>query len=113
MEAYSNYTKSGGEVGLAKKSKKAFDPIERENQLIAAAYDLAEQQMKDGTAAAGVIVHFLKLATKREQLENEKLETLNRLNEAKYNSIEFERQSQDLAEKALNAIRSYSPTKDE
>ena len=45
----------------------------RENELIALAVDLAEEQLRAGTASSQVITHFLKLATEKEKLEREKL----------------------------------------
>lgn len=42
-------------------ARPAFSPEARENQLIAMAYDLAEQHLRDGTATSQEITHFLKL----------------------------------------------------
>lgn len=61
---YSNYS-SGVPVD---------SPEARENELIAAAVDLAEKQLRDGTASPSVITHYLKLASSRERLQREKLE---------------------------------------
>ena len=36
----------------------ALSPEARENQLISLAVDLAEQQLRDGTASSQVITHF-------------------------------------------------------
>ena len=41
-----------------KKLRPALSPEARENQMIALAVDLAEQQLIDGTASAQVITHF-------------------------------------------------------
>ena len=49
----------------------------RENQLISLASDLAEKQIREGTASAMVITHFLKLGTTRERLEKQRLEREN------------------------------------
>ena len=38
----------------------AKDPDIREMQMISAAIDLAEKQIKDGTASATVLTHYLK-----------------------------------------------------
>ena len=58
----------------AKKNRVATSPEARENQLISLAVDLAEQQLRDGTASSQVISHFLKLASTKERLEREILE---------------------------------------
>lgn len=80
----------------------------RENQLINLAIDLAERQLKDGSATSQVITHFLKLATVREQLENEKLRTELRVSEAKIKQMESQTSSEELFEKAINALKSYN-----
>lgn len=41
-------------------------PEARENQLVSLAYDLAEQQLREGSASAMVITHLLKLRTTEE-----------------------------------------------
>ena len=46
-----------------RKSRKAMDPDAREQQMIALAVDLAEKQLREGTASSQVITHFLKLGT--------------------------------------------------
>ena len=56
------------------KFKPALTPEARENQLIFLATDLAEQQLRNGTASTQVIAHYLRLGTERERLERAKLE---------------------------------------
>lgn len=80
----------------------------RENQLINLAVDLAERQLKDGSATSQVITHFLKLATVREQLENDKLRSDLKLAEAKVQQIHSEEEKNELYLKALAAMKSYS-----
>lgn len=58
-------------------------PESRENQMVYLAVDLAEQQLRDGTASSQVITHFLKLGSTKEKLEKEKLEEENKLLKAK------------------------------
>ena len=55
-------------------SRPALTAEARENQLIALATDLAEQQLRAGTASSQVITHYLKLASSKERLEKEILE---------------------------------------
>ena len=56
-----------------KRGRPALTPEARENQLISLAIDLAEQQLRDGTASSQVITHYLKLGSTKEKLEREKL----------------------------------------
>ena len=58
----------------SRKGRPALTPEARENQMIALAVDLAEQQLLDGTATSQVITHYLKLGSTKERLEKEKLE---------------------------------------
>jgi hypothetical protein len=80
----------------------------RENQLITLASDLAERQLVEGTASSQVITHFLKLASTREQLEQERLQRENLLLSAKVDQIASARRIEELYEVALNAMRQYS-----
>ena len=80
----------------------------REDQLISLAVDLAERQMREGTATSQVITHYLKLGTTRELLEQERLRQENRLLEAKVESLESQARVEDLYKNALEAMRKYS-----
>lgn len=86
----------------------ATTPEGRENQLISMAVDLAEQRMRDGTATAQEIVHFLRLGSPREQLERDRLERENKLLDAKVESLVAAKGMEDLIQEALTAMRSYS-----
>lgn len=85
----------------------ATTPEGRERQLVALAYDLAENQIRDGSATAQVITHFLRLGTIQAKLELKKLEGENRLLEAKVESLASSAKTQELYEKALAAFTSY------
>lgn len=98
---------------MAKKRPPGKTVEERENQLINLATDLAEKQLRDGTASAQVISHFLKLGTARETLEREKLRRENILLEAKSEAIESSRKVEELYAEAIQAMRSYAGTSDE
>ena len=54
-----------GQNTLRRRSRTAFSPEARENQMIALAIDLAEKQLREGTAASSVITHYLKLGSKK------------------------------------------------
>lgn len=90
------------------KKRPALTPEARENQLIAYAVDLAEKQLREGTASSQVITHYLKLGSSKERLEREKLERENELLRAKAESLQSAQRSEEVYEKALQAMRSYS-----
>lgn len=80
----------------------------RENQVVSAAMDLAERQIKEGTASSQVITHFLKLGSTREQLEQERLQHENELTRVKIEAIESQKRVEELYKEALEAMRSYA-----
>ena len=90
------------------KRRPAITPEARENQMVSLAIDLAEKQLADGTAAAQVISHYLKLGSTREQLEQERLRRDNELLKAKVDAISSQKRIEELYEDALNAMRQYS-----
>ena len=91
----------------SKSMRPAITPEARENQLISLAVDLAEQQLRDGTASSQVITHFLKMGSEREKLERERLREENKKLRAQTESIESEKRSEALYEKAISAMRRY------
>ena len=105
--------KTTGSSTSTKKSRPAISPEARENQLISLAVDLAEQQLRDGTASSQVITHYLKLGTTRERLEKEKLEEENKFLKAKTENLQSQKRVEDLYTKALNAMRKYAGQCDE
>ena len=86
----------------------ALTPESRENQLIALSVDLAEKQLREGTASSQVLTHFLKLGSTKNQLELEKIRHENALLEAKTQSLQSAKRVEELYENALNAMRDYS-----
>ena len=77
-----------------KKSRHSLNPESREKEMISLAVNLAEQQLRDGTASSQVITHYLKMGGIREKLERERLEEENKLLRAKtkaYENAERER----------------------
>lgn len=93
---------------MADKQFPADYPEDRENQLIAAAINLAEKQLLEGTASPSVITHFLKLASGREILQREKLERENEVLRAKAEALESNKRTEELYANAIEAMRSYS-----
>jgi hypothetical protein len=87
----------------------ATTPEGRENQLVSLAVERAEQQLRDGTASAQVITHYLKLGSTREKLEQERLAAENELLRAKVEAMATADDREELYRNAINAMRSYSP----
>lgn len=100
-----------------KRTKKIYGPARtpqaRENQLIDMAYNLAQEKLQSGTASSQLITHFLKLATTREELENDRLRSELELTRAKIKRIESQSTGQELYAEALRAFRNYSGSNDE
>ena len=90
------------------KRRTAMTPEGREGQMVALAIDLAEQQLREGTASSQVITHFLKLGSERERLERERLEEENKLLRAKTEALEAQKESKIQYEKILKALRNYN-----
>lgn len=88
-------------------------PEERENQMIALAVDVAEEQLRNGTASAQVITHFLKLGSTKERIEKEILEKQKELIEAKTATLQSAKRVEELYENALKAMRSYQGVEDD
>lgn len=93
-----------------KKLRPALSPEARENQMIALAVDLAEQQLIDGTASSQVITHFLKLGTTKAELEKEKIRKETELLGAKIQMADSIEEQKKLAEDAIKAMRNYGGT---
>lgn len=91
-----------------KAQRPATTPEGRENQLISRAVDLAEKQLIEGTASAQVLTHFLKMASTREKLEQERLQRENLLLSAKVDQIASAKRVEELYETALKAMKTYA-----
>lgn len=86
-----------------------MSPEARENQVINAAMNLAEQQILEGTASSQVITYFLKLGSQRERekLEKEKLEAENTLLKAKTDALQSQSKMEELYNDAIKAFSQY------
>ena len=93
--------------GSQRKQRPASSPEARENQLVALAVDLAEQQLRNGTASSQVITHFLKMGSTREKLEKEIKIEEKKLLVAKTENLNSQKQTEELYKNALNAMRTY------
>lgn len=94
--------------GSSKMMRPALTPEAREGQLISLAVDLAEKQLREGTASSQVITHYLKLGSTKERLEKEILEKQKDLMDAKTQSLKSTDKLEELYTNALNAFRGYS-----
>jgi hypothetical protein len=79
----------------------------REDQLISAAMDLVERRIHEGTASAQETVHFLRLGSVRNQLEQDKLRHENEVLQTRVKEMESRKSSEELYERALAAMRGY------
>lgn len=85
----------------------------RERQLIASAYDLAEEQITNKSVSAQVLAYFLKLGSEREKTERKLIEAREQLARAKVVSIEKTEEMAKLYEDAIAAMRNYRRTSDD
>lgn len=89
------------------RGRPALTPEARENQMISLAVDLAEKQLREGTASSQVITHYLKLGSTKEKLEKEILEKQKDLLVAKTESLQTAKEMKDLLENAREALMVY------
>jgi len=85
-----------------------FNDESQENKFIALALAQVEEQLKNGTASSQTLQHFLKLASKRAQIELEKMKLENAYLEAKIESEKQANQVLSLVTEALDAFKGYS-----
>lgn len=129
IQSYSDYIerkvkptrkdRNGGEKCVATGRKVSGESVQRElppaigleareDQLMSLAVNQAEQMLRKGNAPTQIVVHYLRLATTKNQLEKEKLRKENILLEAKASAIESAARSEELYLKAIEAMREYS-----
>ena len=80
----------------------------RERQLIGLAADLAERKLRDGTARASTIEHFLRLGSSEYALKRQQMELQNELIHAKIRALDRQENSDELIKNAMEAIQRYS-----
>lgn len=99
---------TNGSSDSSRPIRRARTPEAREDQMIALAVDLAEKQLREGTASSQVITHFLKLGSSKEKLEKEILSEQKELLKAKTNNIRAGEAADEKYAKVLEAMRRYS-----
>jgi hypothetical protein len=72
------------------------------------AVEATEKRIREGTASAQELVHFLKLGSSREQLEQERLARENELLRIKSETLASVSRVEELYKGAIDAMRSYS-----
>ena len=85
----------------------ATTPEARELQLIALATDLAEKQLRDGSASSQIVVHYLKLGSSKERIEKEIMEKQRDLIVAKTKSFKSADKLEKMYEDAMEAMSRY------
>ena len=86
----------------------ASTPEAREQQMIGYAVDLAEKQLREGTASSQVICHYLKMGSTKEVLEKQILESQKKLLDAKAEAITSMKSQEELFKTAIAAFKRYS-----
>ena len=89
------------------KERPGLSPEAEENRMIHLAVNLAEKQLMDGTASSQIITHYLKLATVKEKLQNERLMEENKLLRAKTEHIQRAEKIEEKYEEAIRAMKIY------
>lgn len=94
--------------GKSPRRKPAATPAAREKQLVSLAYDLAEKQLREGTASSQVISTFLKYGSAREKLEQARIEQENHFLAIKAATMEANQGLEALFEDAIKAFKGYA-----
>ena len=94
-------------VSTAKPMRPAITPEGREKQMISLAVDLAEKQLREGTASSQVITHYLKMGSTREKLERERLIEENKKLRAQTEELQARKVTEELYKEAIAAFRKY------
>lgn len=94
--------KKSGRKQVPARSKEA-----REQQLENLAMNLAEERLRNGTASSQIICHFLNLATEKAELDREKIRADVKLQNAKVDAIESQKNTEEMYAKAIAAMQRY------
>lgn len=90
-----------------KRKRPASSVEEREDQLIAKVYDYVEEQIDAGTVSNQVLIHFLRMGSSKEKLEQRLDEKELELKEAKTAMIRSAETQTQMYNDALRAFTSY------
>lgn len=92
---------------IPKAALPARTPEQREKQIINYAVDLAEEQLRNGTASPLVITHYLKLATVEYQRKIERLQNENALLQARVREIDEASRRETDYKRVIEAMMNY------
>jgi hypothetical protein len=92
---------------MSTKRPKGTTPEARERQLVSLAVDLAEKQLRDGSASAQVISHYIKLGSSREKLEQQRIGYENTLLQVKAENLANQAKTEELFQNAISAMARY------
>lgn len=92
---------------IQRRSAPAVNPEARENQLISLATDAAERELMKDNPDKRLVLHYLKLATTKAQLEKEKLRKENSLLEVKTDAVKSAARSEEIYAEAIKAMQIY------
>ena len=98
------------DISSKPKSRRARSLERREDQLIALAYDLVEERIRNGTATSQETVEFLRRGSTKARLEKEIMEEQKKYMKAKTEAIESAKKIEELYSEAMRSFRSYQPT---
>ena len=87
--------------------KPAATPEQIENECIALAFEEARKRLANGTATSQLITEFVRAGSYKRELEIEELRNKNELLQAKVKTLESQRTSEEIAAKALEAMKTY------
>ena len=100
--------KTQNSSGSSRPMRPALTPEARENQMISLAMDLAEQQLRDGTASSQLITEFVKRGSTKAMLEKEILAEQKELMVAKTEALQSQKRIEELYANAISAMRRYN-----
>ena len=82
-------------------------PTTDEMQCISMAMDIAKQRLANGTASNSMVLHFLKMASPREEMEREDMRKDLELKDAKIKALEAQVNSEQKLQEAMAAFSRY------
>lgn len=90
------------------RTSRARTPEDREDEMIALATDLAEKQLREGTAPAPLVNMLVRAGQRRERAELQQKNEEIKLLQAKVQALETTSRSDEKLDRIYNALRLYS-----
>ena len=112
MRKKSEVSDTPSELDNFKSQLTGSSPEAIENEMIALAIKETEWRIRNHKASSQELVHYLKLGSETARLERENLKAELELKRAKASAIEEARNSAELYENAINAMKLYSGVED-